>query len=67
MKKLIVLLFIGALVVLGYHWSTVEDAPVLVEEVKVDSGAITSSINATGVIRSRETVVVSAMVQGGVV
>ena len=64
MKKLIVLLLTGALVWLGYHWTTMEDAPILVEEMKTDSGTITSSINATGVVRSRETVAVSAMTQG---
>lgn len=64
MKKLIVLLLIGALFWVAYHWWSTEDEATLVERLRVDSGVISSSVNATGVVRSRETVVISPMVQG---
>lgn len=67
MKKLIVLLLTAVLAWFGYHWATIEDAPALVGELKADSGTISSSINATGVVRSQETVAVSAMTQGVVI
>ncbi|MDO5102663.1 MAG: efflux RND transporter periplasmic adaptor subunit [Lautropia sp.] len=63
-KKLFVLLVVGTLAGLGYHWSTVEAPPALVEELRADNGPITSSINASGVVRSGEAVVISAVAQG---